>query len=243
MRDNKLILALLDCAHLWTAASADTLSMRIEPQPLSQALNEFAKQTGLQVLFPVDRSTTFRAPEIDGTLTPEAALERLLAGSDLQYQFINSRTVAIHCASEHAWRARTFSDGDSAAELQEVVVTAQRREERSYDVPVSITDLEAIEWLQRLAGDSFEEDRGNVFVRWMESVLPERASALTLLLHTPLRTVAVKFRTSQFRRLHQKFSLQASRVLGRHLLEYRNRRRPSRPSLSIGFSQVQRLVV
>lgn len=76
--------------------SPTTFDIRIESKPLAEALNELASQTGLQVIFRDEVAASNRiAPQTIGTLTPEAALGRLLAGSGLSYEFVNARTVAI----------------------------------------------------------------------------------------------------------------------------------------------------
>jgi outer membrane receptor protein involved in Fe transport len=74
-----------------------TVALDIEPQPIRAALEQFASQTGLQVVL---RDEDLRAEEVVasrvvGRLSVEQALGRLLAGTALQYEFINTRTVRI----------------------------------------------------------------------------------------------------------------------------------------------------
>jgi len=72
----------------------NALPFDIQQQSMGSALSQFAHRTGLQVLFPAD-ATEVDAPQITGTLTPQAALSQLLANTDLEYEFINPKTVAI----------------------------------------------------------------------------------------------------------------------------------------------------
>jgi len=94
-----------------------TVKLDIEAQPLDRALNSWATQTGYQVLIPVERAARGReSPPVKGHYTPEGALKVLLASSNLEYQFVNSRTVTIRKtgASESAKDARTSSRESSA---------------------------------------------------------------------------------------------------------------------------------
>lgn len=84
-----------ESAPVSAEAAQGRVSFNIEAQPLEDALNEFAAQTGLQVLF---RSSVVRnqlAPRISGALTPETALQGLLTNTGLHYRFINPRTITI----------------------------------------------------------------------------------------------------------------------------------------------------
>jgi iron complex outermembrane receptor protein len=79
-------------------ASAE-LSHDIVAQPLAQALSDFATQTGLQVVYVSGIAATRvsnRAPR--GLPAPEA-LQRLLGGTGLRFEFLNDRTVRILAVS------------------------------------------------------------------------------------------------------------------------------------------------
>jgi Secretin and TonB N terminus short domain len=60
-----------------------------------EALDEFVRQSGLQVLFDFDAIRNFSTHEVDGELEPAAALARMFEGSGLTFEFINERTVAV----------------------------------------------------------------------------------------------------------------------------------------------------
>lgn len=55
----------------------------IPAQPLDKALGALARQTGARILFSTDLTERKPAPALKGSLTPQQALERLLAGSGL----------------------------------------------------------------------------------------------------------------------------------------------------------------
>jgi len=162
-----------------------SLTLQIESQPLRTALSEFGRQSGLQVVFiQTDIGASVMAPPLEGTYSAKAALDRLLANTQLKYEFINARTVAVrapHALAQDGQKPLSSSSvgelgngegafslhlaqsdssapsgsGDTAGtqgvinrsnaqegtKLEEVIVTAEKREERLQDVPVSVTVL------------------------------------------------------------------------------------------------------
>lgn len=81
------------CAATRIAQTSYTL--RIPSQMLDTALQEFARQTGTQILFFSDLTEGHRSGELSGTYTLDAAMSTLLSGSNLTYRVINSRTIEI----------------------------------------------------------------------------------------------------------------------------------------------------
>jgi outer membrane receptor protein involved in Fe transport len=143
-------------------AHADTTyDLSIDPQPLKGALTAFAQQSGLQLVFYTDVTTGYRAPAIKGKLTREAALKKLLEGTELTFRQINSNTVevsslnaqkptgaisptnAFRLAQADAPALETAQPASEGPLLDEIVVTAQKRLERLQDVPVPVTAIDA----------------------------------------------------------------------------------------------------
>jgi len=183
--------ALCFAAFIGAAAAADgapvPLSLDIKPQPIGDSLNALAQQSGLQIVLYTKVGDGITAPGLSGLYAAPGALERLLAGTPLKYEFINSRTVAISLKSpapvsspgvsaapigssarplalaqapvsaapesRNANPAResvqaagggTAGDADqgrSLLSLDEVIVTARRREESLQSTPVAVTAL------------------------------------------------------------------------------------------------------
>ncbi|WP_347888089.1 TonB-dependent siderophore receptor [Nitrosomonas europaea] len=79
-----LLILLLFNSHP-TVLAADT-QIDIPIQPLDKALNTLARQTGARIIFSTDLTETRMAPAVKGALTPQQALERLLADSGLVWQ-------------------------------------------------------------------------------------------------------------------------------------------------------------
>jgi iron complex outermembrane receptor protein len=86
----------LEVAH----GSADQAAREfdIPAQPLTNALNQFAATTGLQVSYQADLAVGLTSASVSGTRTPVEALQTLLAGSGLQFRFANDQTVTVERA-------------------------------------------------------------------------------------------------------------------------------------------------
>jgi iron complex outermembrane recepter protein len=104
----KIVLAstLLVCAvPLWGQTvlaeepSERPVTVHIKSQPAAQALNDWAEQTGLQVAWSDEASTEAMVSGVDGDYTPKAALDKLLAHTDLLYQFVDSHTVTVRTSA------------------------------------------------------------------------------------------------------------------------------------------------
>lgn len=139
--------------------AAAPVPLSIEAQPLENALQNFAKQSGLQVIFATELTRDLIAPAVEGSFTPEAALQLLLKDSKLRFEFVNERTVRI-------------SDDRSASadsvELEEVLVRGVRfyqpeagNAASKMDLPLLETPLSVSivtsEQIEARAADSLEQ--------------------------------------------------------------------------------------
>lgn len=70
----------------------------IQPQSVSSALRTFANQAGLQLIFSEQDVRTLSSPGVDGILSPQRALDTLLSGTDLRYEFTANNVVVIRRA-------------------------------------------------------------------------------------------------------------------------------------------------
>jgi outer membrane receptor protein involved in Fe transport len=90
-------------AVLWATASAtaqnpsaaDPKNLSIPAEPLANALNDLAEQSGLQVMFASELVARIKSPEVRGSLTAAEALQRLLSNTGLRFEFVNPHTIAI----------------------------------------------------------------------------------------------------------------------------------------------------
>jgi hypothetical protein len=72
-----------------------TYTLHIASQPLDSALQEFARQTGIQIIFFSYLTDGQRALALDGTYTVEVAMNALLADSTLTFRWVNAKTIEI----------------------------------------------------------------------------------------------------------------------------------------------------
>ena len=90
---------LLVCAGLFPGAlcgaEPTAYTLHIASQPLDSALQEFARQTGVQIVFFSYLTDGQRAPALDGTYTAAAAMNALLADSMLGFRWVNAKTIEI----------------------------------------------------------------------------------------------------------------------------------------------------
>lgn len=113
------------------AQSVDAVrAFSIGAGPLERSLPVFARQSGLQILYPSALVAGRQSPAVTGNLTPEAALGQLLRGTGLIYRQSRPNVFVL---VDPAARA----DLDQATELDEVVVTGTYL--RGADSPSPVT--------------------------------------------------------------------------------------------------------
>jgi outer membrane receptor protein involved in Fe transport len=123
------------------AEASETLSHDIGAQPLSQALSAFAAQTGLQLIYVSGIASDQVSEHVPRGLSAADALQRLLAGSGLRFEYLNDRTVRIFtgtscavptgCPGPPAGAMAIAADGppgrpSSDGLLEEVIVAGSR---------------------------------------------------------------------------------------------------------------------
>ncbi|MGC2165905.1 MAG: TonB-dependent receptor, partial [Gallionella sp.] len=91
----RTLIASLLAVWLGAAQAADPINIDIPSQPLASALAKFAEQSGVKATYPAELLAGKSAPRIEGKLSPQQALEKLLAGSGLRYEFVTSDAVKI----------------------------------------------------------------------------------------------------------------------------------------------------
>jgi hypothetical protein len=93
-----VVLALV-CAGLFSraicGAESEAYTLHIASQPLDNALQEFARQTGLEIIVFSHLTDGQRAPALDGRYTVDEAMKALLADSMLTFHWVNAKTIEI----------------------------------------------------------------------------------------------------------------------------------------------------
>lgn len=76
-------------------------SFSIPGGPLPDVLAAFGEQSGLQVLYPSDVARDAVSKGVEGTMTPDAALIKILGGTGLTYRATSNGTVTVETVSEN----------------------------------------------------------------------------------------------------------------------------------------------
>jgi hypothetical protein len=95
--------------------STSPLAFHIPSQPLASALQSYGESAGVQVLYESRSAVERTSMAVEGSFTPEEALVRLLAGTDLKIQYTRSDAVTLVLRS-----AQPDGPPDSAAGVPEL---------------------------------------------------------------------------------------------------------------------------
>ncbi|ETN92764.1 hypothetical protein U062_00643 [Gammaproteobacteria bacterium MOLA455] len=151
----------------WTAAESRPLPFNIPSQQADAALLLFGKQADISVVYQHKLVKTYQTNQLKGEFTPQEGIRILLRGSGLKAEFksrahlvitqnnqgneMNSKkkilaaTVGFFMGAGGSSLGLAEEVGSSEGMdwlLEEVVVTAQKREQRLIDVPISIATLD-----------------------------------------------------------------------------------------------------
>jgi len=121
------------------AVQAQTLTVSIPAGELKPALDQYAQQTGVQLLYRADDVQGRRSDGIEGQVDARQALDALLRGTGLA---VRRDGGAVLIFREDAAGASAAGAG-SSEQLNTVTVTAQKRAESAQDVPIAMTALSA----------------------------------------------------------------------------------------------------
>ena len=137
------LLVLLLCCHaqnIYATDAGTVVNLKIKSSTLSDALELFSRQTGLQLLYQEESVQIKRRVNFNKPLPIGKALDQLLSGSALTWRFVNINTVAIMRPGPPA--AQNQADQDREAPLPTVTLRAKR------DV-VTLSDVDVLgdRWL------------------------------------------------------------------------------------------------
>jgi len=145
-------------------SAATPIMVMVQAQPLEMALNKLAQQLGKQIVISTKDAEGIQAKSIEGVYSDQEALAILLAGTGLDYKYINDHTIAIvgtDSEGEENFQKISYDDGedyeanlaayeDDTAQpedmLEEVVITGSRirRSNLNAAIPVQSFDLQDI---------------------------------------------------------------------------------------------------
>ena len=151
-----IVVALTPVAH----AQNDNVSLHLSAQSTSSALLMLAEQSKVQIMFEPALTASLVSPAVDGDMSVETALTKLLGGTSLGFRKVSDKVFVIHesnakslkepkqdddaAGSNSASDANSFNNGSSSdLTLEEIVVTAQKRASNLQRTPISMTAFTA----------------------------------------------------------------------------------------------------
>ena len=145
------------------AAESATLVADIPAESLARALEAFANQTGLQLVYVSGVVHDQRSHAVSAGLGANEALARILQATGLEFEYLTPRSIRI-LAAVGGPPPDTTTKTPAGDELQEVIVTANRRMENLQNVPIAIQVLTG-ETLAKLNATTFDD-----FVKYLPAV-------------------------------------------------------------------------
>lgn len=130
------------------AQSDKPVNFDITAPDLADALNQFAQQSDQQIIFSTDTARGRRTQSLHGSYAPDQALRILLRNTGLTFKVSENNTIIIGPeGTNQTPRPSRLGDASQALPseggVEEIVVTAQKHEERLRDVPAPVTVLDA----------------------------------------------------------------------------------------------------
>lgn len=119
---------------------AQQTEINIATQPLDQALNQLSQQTGIVIIAPNRLVINKQATATTGELSAIEAVEQLLKGSGLQAQQESSGAIVIRKVDTNSFTAGNRISSYQAP-MDEIIVTALKRDSSLQDAPVAISVL------------------------------------------------------------------------------------------------------
>jgi len=126
-------------------AYCQTVQFDLPAQDAATGIPEFARQAGLQIIAPADELRGIRTHQVTGSMDTHMALRLLLNGTGLVIVSDDGRTISLRLGSGRlrsqagGTEEGLATDHSSLEALEEVVVSAQKREERLQDVPLAVS--------------------------------------------------------------------------------------------------------
>ncbi|MCC5870141.1 MAG: TonB-dependent receptor [Gammaproteobacteria bacterium] len=161
---------LLACVYgalvLAEPAADQSVRFNIPSQSADRALTMFAQQANITLVFPFDRASGVRANRLVGTYSVNEGLQRLLAGTGLLGTATEDGQLTVEAPAESgdsstmkprtlgffafvlglgssSASAQTGEAERASARLDEIVVTARKRDESLTDIPVAVSAFSA----------------------------------------------------------------------------------------------------
>ncbi|HEX6861012.1 MAG TPA: TonB-dependent receptor, partial [Caulobacteraceae bacterium] len=117
------------------AWAQDARRFEIPSQNLVAALEAFGQQGQAEILFSRSLTEGRATAGVSGEYAPDQALAMLLGGTGLKFRQVNANTFVVEADTA----PQSGSAAGGGAEVEALIVTAQKREEDIQDVPIAIS--------------------------------------------------------------------------------------------------------
>ena len=119
-------------------AAAETRDYNVPPGDLIAALDAYARQSGVQIIYKITDVSGVKSRGAQGALSDDEALGMLLEGTNFEVRRDSSGAIALAQAGSHP-APQSGSAAGAGAEVEALIVTAQKREEDIQDVPIAMS--------------------------------------------------------------------------------------------------------
>lgn len=137
-----------------TAAWAQQRNFDVPANDAVQAIPEFARQAGVQIVAPADQLRGVRTPPLKGELDVRQALRQLLQGSGLEIASDQGGVIVLRRQSAVA-QPTAAVEPEASSEVDELVVVGSRIEgsKATAALPVTIIDQKQLDAVAASSGD------------------------------------------------------------------------------------------
>jgi len=139
-------------------AYAEVKQFEVAAQPAATGIPEFGRQADVQILAAEAAVRGKRSHAVSGALTLNQGLGQLLAGTGLTVSSNDGHTVTLAAASTTPALLVSGAAAPATADplIEEIIVTAQKRDEKIIDIPMAISAL-SNETLDRMGAMDFKD--------------------------------------------------------------------------------------
>ena len=126
------------------AEESGKYQINIASQNIGQAVRELAKDVGAQIVMPSELGRAFQSPSLDGEYSLVQALDMLVEGSGLEYEFLSDKSVIIKKAAAEEGQGKDGSSEVTDDVDEEILVTGTRLKQGDPSARVEVITSELI---------------------------------------------------------------------------------------------------
>ena len=166
-------------------AQTTALTADIPAQSLAKALEALARQTGLHLVYVSGVIRDKKSHTVAAGLSANEALTRLLEGTGLKFEYLTPHSIRVLAPAE------THGLTLAGEEIPEIIVSANRRNERLQNVPITIQVLtgdtlaklnattfdDFVSYLPGVTAQGIGPAQNNIYVRGLATAVPGIQSA------------------------------------------------------------------